>query len=206
MKSIRIALLLTLAAALPLLAQAPVDVAVYASWVDAQGDTVFDEGVETKFESGDGFGVAVNWFWGQRVSTELAASALTMDAGLDFDGVPTIDLGSVDLTPITATLQFHFARDRMIDPYLGAGVAWVMAGDLESEDLDELEIGEIEVDDEVTYVLNAGFGVNFTREFGLYLDAKYIPLEPATRAADDPEDVDLEINPMILSAGLKFRF
>jgi outer membrane protein len=206
MKSLRITLLLALVAALPAFAQTPVDVNVFASWVDAQGDNVFDDGVETEFESGDGFGVSVNWFWGKRVSTELSASALTLDAGLNVDGVPTFDLGSVDLTPIALTLQFHFARDSVIDPYVGAGAAWVLADDLESNDLDLLEIGAIEVDDEITYVLNAGLGVRLTRNFGLYLDGKYIPLEPATRAPGDEEDLDLEINPLIFSAGLRFRF
>ena len=206
MKTLKITFLLGLLAALPALAQAPVDVSVFASQVEAQGDNVLEEGVETNFESGDGFGVAVNWFWGQRLSTEFSASALTMDAGLDFDGEPTVDLGSVDLTPIAATMQFHFARDSFIDPYVGAGVAWVLAGDLESEDLDLLEIGKIELDDEITYVLNAGIGVRITDHFGLYLDGKYIPYEPATRAEGDDEDVDLEITPVIYSAGLRFRF
>lgn len=206
MKSLRITLLLALVAALPAFAQTPVDVNVFASWVDAQGDNVFDDGVETEFESGDGVGVSANLFWGKRVSTELSASKLTLDAGLNVDGVPTFDLGSVDLTPIALTLQFHFARDSVIDPYVGAGAAWVLADDLESNDLDLLEIGAIEVDDEITYVLNAGLGVRLTRNFGLYLDGKYIPLEPATRAPGDEEDLDLEINPLIFSAGLRFRF
>ena len=213
MKTLKTAFLITLLAALPALAQTPIDVSVFAAWVDAQGDTAFEEGLEADFESGTGFGVAVNWFWGNRLSTEFAASAVSLDAGLEAadegdneDEEFLIDLGSVDLTPITATLQFHFARDSRIDPYVGVGAAWVLAGDLESEDLDLLEIGEVEVDDEFTYLLNAGLGVHFTNTFGLYLDAKYIPLEPATRAAGDPEDVEIEINPVIFSAGLKFRF
>ncbi len=206
MKSLKIALLLGMLAALPALAQAPVDFSVFASWVDAQGDNLLDPGVETNFESGDGFGVAVNWYWGQRFSTELSASALSLDAGLDFDGQPTVDFGSVDLTPIIGTFQFHFARDSFIDPYVGVGAAYVLADDIASDDLDQLGIGTIEVDDEITYVLNAGLGVRFTGNFGLYLDGKYVPLEPATRAPGDEEDFDLEINPLIVSAGLRFRF
>lgn len=206
MKSLKIMLLLVLVAALPALAQAPVDINVFASWVEAQGDTVFEEGTETRFESGDGFGVSINWFWGRNLSTELSASALTMDAGLDFDGSPLVDLGSIDLTPISLTLQYHFARDSVIDPYLGVGAVWVMAEDLESADLDLLGLGPIEVDDEFGYLVNAGLGVRLTQMLGLYLDAKYMPLEIATRAAGDDFDVDVEIDPMIISAGLRIRF
>ena len=211
MKTMKTAFLITLLAGLPALAQTPVDVSVFASWVDAQGDTAFEEGLEADFESGTGFGVAVNWFWGQRLSTEFAASAVSLDAGLEAADESDaeeflIDLGSADLTPITATMQFHVARDSRIDPYVGVGAAWVLADDLESQDLDLLEIGAVEIDDEFTYLLNAGLGVRLTNTFGLYLDGKYIPLEPSTRAAGDSEDVDIEINPMIFSAGLKFRF
>jgi outer membrane protein W len=205
MKSLKITLLLVLVAALPALAQAPVDISVFASWVDAQGDTIFAEGPETNFESGDGFGVAVNWFWGRSLSTELSASALKMDAGLDLGGEPFVDLGSIDLTAISLTFQYHFARDSVIDPYLGVGAAWVMVEDLESDDLDLL-FGPLEADDEFTYVLNAGLGIRLTQSFGLYLDAKYMPLEIATRAAGDTEDTKLEIDPMIISAGIRIRF
>jgi outer membrane protein W len=205
MKSLKITLLLVLVAALPALAQAPVDISVFASWVDAQGDTILAEGPETNFESGDGFGVAVNWFWGRSLSTELSASAIKMDAGLDLGGQPFVDLGSIDLTPIALTFQYHFARDSVIDPYLGVGAAWVLVEDIESDDLDLL-FGPLKVDDEFTYVLNAGLGIRLTQTFGLYLDAKYMPLEIATRAAGDTVDTKLEIDPMIISAGIRIRF
>ncbi|MCA1732332.1 MAG: outer membrane beta-barrel protein [Acidobacteria bacterium] len=206
MKTLNIALLLVLVAALPALAQNPVDINVFASWVDAQGETIFDEGPETNFESGDGFGVSVNWFWGRNLSTELSASALTIDAGLDLGGEPFVDLGSIDLTPISLTLQYHFARDSVIDPYLGVGAAWVLVEDLESADLDRLYGAALEADDEFTYVLNAGLGIRLTQSFGLYLDGKYMPLEIATRAAGDTYDTDLQIDPMIVSAGIRLRF
>jgi outer membrane protein W len=205
MKSLKITLLLVLVAALPALAQAPVDISVFASWVDAQGDTILAEGPETNFESGDGFGVAINWFWGRSLSTELSASAIKMDAGLDLGGQPFVDLGSIDLTPIALTFQYHFARDSVIDPYLGVGAAWVLVEDIESDDLDLL-FGPLKVDDEFTYVLNAGLGIRLTQTFGLYLDAKYMPLEIATRAAGDTVDTKLEIDPMIISAGIRIRF
>lgn len=212
MKFLKIAFLLGMLAAFPAFAQAPVDVSVFASWVDAQGETPLEEGLELDFESGTGFGVAVNWFWGTRISTEFAASAVSLDGTIEADDEgaddedPLVDLGSIDMMPITATLQFHFARDRMFDPYLGIGAAYILADDLASDDLDALEIGPIEVDDEFTYVLNAGIGVRFTDTFGLYLDGKYIPFEPATRAEGDPEDFDVEINPIVFSAGVRFRF
>ncbi|MFN2240190.1 MAG: OmpW family protein [Thermoanaerobaculia bacterium] len=205
MKTLNIALLLVLVAALPALAQNPVDINVFASWVDAQGSTVFAEGPETNFESGDGFGVSVNWFWGRNLSTELSASALTIDAGLDLGGEPFVDLGSVDLTPISLTLQYHFARDSVIDPYLGVGAAWVLVEDLESDHLDLLD-GPLEADDEFTYVLNAGLGIRLTQSFGLYLDAKYMPLEIAARPAGATEDIKFEVDPMIVSAGIRLRF
>lgn len=207
MKSLKFTMMLLVVGALAGSAQTPVDVAVFGSWIDVQGENTFEDefGLTTDFDSGDGFGVAVNWFWTDRLSTELSASALRTRAGLALDGERVVDLGSMDLTPISLTLQFHLAPRSALDPYLGVGAAWVLADDLESQDLRELGLDRIEIDDELTYVLNAGVGVRLTRSFGLYLDGKYFALEPATRAPGE-EEVDLEINPLVVSAGVRLRF
>lgn len=44
-------------------------------------------------------------------------------------GAVAHDLGSVNLLPPTLTAQWHFMPDQMIDPYLGAGAAFVLGMD-----------------------------------------------------------------------------
>ena len=197
---------------LALPAQAQIDIAVWGSMLETQGDNVFEDPLdpdfdaELSFDSNIGFGASANIFWTERVSTEIAAYAVDADTTLSFPGGPDFDLGPLELTPITGTLQFHFAPRSTISPYLGVGVAHVLSNEFSSDDLDLLEIGEIDVDDETTWLANAGLSFSITPSFGIILDAKYFPFEPATRAAGDTEDLDIEINPLLLSAGLRLRF
>lgn len=209
MRNVLLALTLTLVAS-PLMAQ--IDVAVWGSWLEPQGDNVFEDpvdpgaGTELEFDRAAGFGISANLHWGSRLSTELAAYAVSADTEITTSGGPVFDLGSLDLTPITATLQFHFNRGGFVDPYIGAGAGYILANDLSSDDLDALEIGDIEIDDEITWLLNAGLDFGFTPNFGVVVDAKYLEFEPASRAVGDLEDTDIAIDPLLLSLGLRWRY
>jgi outer membrane protein W len=194
----------------PLAAQnAGVDVGVWGSWANMGGPTRFeDDDSLVEFDDASGFGISANFFWGRRISTELAVYSISTDGTLA-GGPPipfTADLGSLNLTPITATLQLHFAPHATFAPYVGAGIAHVIAGRLESTDLDLLGIGTVEVDDETTWHANAGINFRITPNFGIGVDAKYISLRAASRAAGEVADVELELNPLIISLGARFRF
>lgn len=208
MKSVAVAItLLILGAGAPLAAQdRNVDLTLWGSWADIQGTNRLNESFETEFDSGEGFGLSVNIFLTERFSTEIAAFSLGSDAALTFEGNTPISLGSVDLIPVSAGLQFHPLRQSRFDPYLGAGAAYVMADNMESGDLEDLGIGEIELDDEFTYYLNAGAGFHFTPGFALVVDGRYIPFEPTSRSTVTGVEEDLDLTTLVLSAGLRFRF
>lgn len=188
------------------------DVAVWGSWAQFGSQEIADPDfdAELEFDDGSGFGVSANWFWNENFSTELFAMALDTDAvfrvGLGTSPREDINLGSIDLTPIMLTGQYHFAPRGRVDPYVGAGLAYVLADDLEAFVSEDLEVERVMIDDELTFVLNAGLGVALTPAFGLNLDLRYLPLEPASQTAGDPEELDLEMNPMIVSVGLRYRF
>ena len=201
-------LVILLLVATPAVAQNPTDFNVWISWADISGENEPEPGIKIDFESASGFGVSANWFLTPHLSTELGVLALKSDGTIDVEEfAEEIDLGSLDLIPVTLIAQFHFARDSRIDPYVGVGAAYVMADDLDSDDLDLLQVGSVEVDDEFTYVINAGLGLQVTSGFGIVIDGKYIALEPATRGEGSTEDeLDLELNPLIVSVGLRWRF
>lgn len=203
-----LAILILIVSSVPALAQG-VDWTGWVSWAELGStdleDPEFD--VNLKFESSVGFGVSANWFCWNRFSTELAAMALQADAELGVGGFDQkFDFGTLDLTPITLTFQAHLNPDARFDPYIGLGAAYVLVDDLASEDLRELGTEAVEIDDEFTFLVNAGVGISITPNFGITIDARYIPLEPAARAIDDPEELVLELNPLIISAGLRWRF
>lgn len=199
--------LLVLLVAIPAAAQdRNVDVTVWASSVDMQGTNEFDGDFETEFEDGNGLGVTLNIFWGDHFSTEAGIFALTSDAGLIFSDLEPVSLGQVELVPITLGGQFHILGASRFDPYIGGGAAYVMTENLESDDLDTLGIGEIELDEEVTWFANAGIGFQVTSFFGIALDARYIAYDTTSTSTVTQVEEDFEVTPLFYSAGLRFRF
>lgn len=208
MKIARALAILILVSSVPASAQG-VDWTGWVSWAELGStdleDPEFD--VNLEFESSVGFGISANWFWWDRFSIELAAMALEPEAEVTVGGFDQeLDFGRLDMMPITLTFQAHLNPDARFDPYIGLGAAYVMVDGLASDDLRELGTEEVEVDDEFTFLVNAGVGISISPNFGITIDARYIPLEPVARAVDDPEELDLELNPLIISAGLRWRF
>jgi opacity protein-like surface antigen len=163
--------------------------------IEDAGD-IFD----LEFDEDMGYGVLYNRFWTNGFSTEFAYQKLGADLTLSFEDI-TEDVGELDLDILSATGQLHFARGTMFSPYIGGGVAYV-SGEAGSIDPDELEDADLE--SEVEFLANAGLNVGLGKSFSVFLDGKYILYE--ARGEDDPDDESLDINPLILSGGIKWRF
>lgn len=199
-------LLLVMAGA-PLLAQQRnIQVTIYASQVDMEDNAFDGEAFQMEAEEGRALGAGANWFVTRHLSAEGAVFGIRSDAGLLFEDAAAIDLGSIDLNTVSLGVQFHVLGQSRFDPYIGAGGAYVMADELNSRDLDTLGLGSIELDDEVTYYLNAGLGFQITPGFGLVVDGRMIPYEPTSRSTATGVEQDLELSPRILSVGLRLRF
>lgn len=157
-----VAILSLLAGTAPGFAQG-IDLAAWASWVELDSQSFDDPSgftADLEYDSTAGFGASANWFWWDRFSTELSVLSLEADVTLNAGGpLPTqFDFGTLELTPMMLTFQFHLSPDGRFDPYVGIGGAYVLANDLDSPDLRLLEAGPIEVDDEFTFLVNAGVG------------------------------------------------
>jgi outer membrane protein len=213
-----VASVLLAAVASPSFAQSrSVDIIGYATWVDPNGDGTIEDAndfddLDVEFDSEQGFGVAVNVFWSNRISTEFAASVVEPDVAFRSDSplIGAFSGGSLEMIPITATLQFHLAPDSRIDPYIGVGAAYVLFDELDERgDLDDVDIESIDFDDDVGLVVNAGVSFDITPSLAIYLDGKYVPVSSAATArfASGPgTESEIDINPLMLSAGLGFQF
>jgi outer membrane protein len=200
--------------AVPVMAQdRAIDVSVFATWVDPSGENVIevDDGddVEVEFDSEIGFGLAVNVFWGNTISTEFAAAMVEPEFTATDPTLGPFLAAGLEMIPITAILQFHFNPEGRFDPYIGAGVGYVLFDDIDDEeDLRDTGIDEIEFDEDFGWAVNLGAHVGFTDNFGLYLDAKYIGVgtEATAVVGDEAFPTDLDVDPLMLSAGVTFRF
>lgn len=185
-----------------------VDLGLWAVSPELQGDTRIDEtsDIGINFDEEIGWGLSVDYFWTPRLSTELGVYSLSADGSLDIGVLDeSVNLGSLDVVPVTLTLRAHFGGEAF-DFYVGAGGAYALFEDLHSDELRLGGVDFIEIDDEFTWLANAGLSIRLTQSLRLGLDAKWIPLE--TTAIDNlgRDEVDLELDPLLLSGGVIFRF
>ncbi len=197
--------LLLLLAATPLMAQGhPVEWTLWGSMVNPQGSNdLGDFSIET--DNGVGLGLSANFYLTERLSTEIGVFGLSFDADMQFQDIE-FKMDAVELIPVTLGLQYHFVPESRWDPYVGAGAAWVSASDVQSTDLDNLGVGAIDLDDEVSWFANAGVGYRLGDHFGLALDVRYIDYGPTSTSKATGATEELELSPLVTSLGLRVRF
>ncbi len=68
----------------------------------------------------------ISYFFNEHVSTELVLGVTRHKAKAVGTTLGTVDAGHIWLLPPTLTLQYHFAPDATINPYVGAGVNYTI--------------------------------------------------------------------------------
>jgi outer membrane protein W len=206
--------LLLLVVAVPAEAQSRAfDLTGYVAWVDTSSEGTFDlndpsDPLGVELDAQMGYGLAANIFFGNRLSTEFAIYRVENELVFRRRAVGA-EGDDVEMMPITGVLQFHFAPNGFIDPYVGVGAAYVLFDDVDAPDeLSNLDFESIDFDDDVGLALNAGLGIRITNNFGITLDGKYVPLESSAtaRRTTGAQDTTFDMNPIILSAGVSIRF
>jgi outer membrane protein len=211
--AVPITLLLLLIAAVPMSAQhRAFDLTGYVAWVDTSSQGTFDNTttnpVDVNFDGTMGYGLAANVFWSDRISTEFAIVRVNSDVAFRQRAVANGNT-QAEMMPITGVLQFHFAPNGRFDPYIGAGAAYVLIGDVDRpSELNNLDFEKLDFKDDVGLAVNAGLGIKLTNNLAITLDGKYVPLNSSARAVRTTgnQDVKFDINPVILGAGLSLRF
>jgi outer membrane protein len=211
MYKLTIALLAVLAAT-PLMAQRRIDFLIDAEGARRTGhNESFTPGVrfDPQFGTGGGAGVGLNFFLSDRVSIEAKAAALESRlrvriVGSDF--IAVANLGRAQIFPISAVLQWHLSEHGTIRPYLGAGVAHVILRDV-NHSVTSSATG-IHFKDPTGFVVDGGLEINLSRRFGIYGDARYIPVETKSTASfvGTTSAVQMNVRPMIVSGGIAWRF
>jgi len=204
--------LLTVLAAAPLMAQRRIDLLIDAEGARRTGhNESFTPGIrfDPQFGTGGGAGVGLNFFLSDRVSIEAKASALESRlrvrmVGTDF--IATANLGRAQIFPISAVLQWHLSEHGTIRPYLGAGVAHVILRDV-NHSVTSSATG-IHFKDPTGLVVDGGLEFNLSKRFGIYGDARYIPVETKSTAnfVGTTSAVQMNVRPLIVSAGIAWRF
>lgn len=113
-------------------------------------------------------------------------------------------LGKVTYAPAVLTLKYHFTGlGADIVPYVGAGVNYTVITDTKDG-----AIQGFKVKNAFAPAVQLGFETNADRRFGFYADAKWIFLETEATGTvgGTPARADITLDPLILGAGIVYRF
>jgi outer membrane protein len=211
MKSL-ILLLIAALAATPLMAQRRIDFLLDAEGARRTGHNIsFTPGTQydPRFGTGGGVGLGLDMFLSDRVSIEAKIAALesrlrVRTVGSDF--IAFADLGRAQIYPVSAILRWRMSEHGTIRPYLGAGVAHVILHDI-NRSVGRSATG-IHFKDPTGLVVDGGLEINLARRWGLFGDARYIPVESQSAATfiGTSSSVAMHVRPLILSAGIAYRF
>jgi outer membrane protein W len=167
------------------------------SFTDEEGTVQFE------FDEQAGYGVSFNHFWVSSFSTEFAYHKFGADMDASVDDGPRFDAGEIDASSLTGIAQWHFRRASRFSPYVGAGVAY-MSGEFDPADFDGEDDVAVDFEDEFTWAANFGANIGLTERLAIGLDAKFIHWEP--KESGDEASERVELSPVLLSAGLRYRF
>lgn len=145
----------------------------------------------------------ITYFFTPNIAAELILGTTPHDVTTSG---PSLDLGRVWLLPPTLTLQYHFAPEGKIRPYIGAGVNYTIfygQGD------EGAGISNVEYDNGFGWALQAGVDIPIDDHWALNIDVKQIFL--STTASLDVAGVghvkaDVDINPLLVGFGVGYRF
>jgi len=112
--------------------------------------------------------------------------------------------------PPTLTLQYHFAPEGKVHPYVGAGVNWTMFyNEKASAELDAA-IGATAVNlfNSWGYALQAEIDFDISKTMFLNLDVKYVDMDTSARLTTGPavNMLRANIDPLIIGVGVGWRF
>jgi outer membrane protein len=134
----------------------------------------------------------------QRLSAELLFVNASHEVTTEVDGEED-PVGSVELLPLTATLQYRFRPQSKVQPYLGAGgclaVFWEKSGAWDSLDLPAT----------LAPAAQLGVDVDLSPQMLFNLDATWLWIETDLKDGS-LKTADLSLDMLLLSAGVGFRF
>jgi outer membrane protein len=162
--------------------------------------------VRPDLDRSSGGGLAVTGFFSDAIAAEVGISRTTSNLGTG-----SFALGTLRMTPVTATMQYHFTPRSFADFYVGGGAAYAFFGPIRNgRDLPLFDISSIEFEDDFGWLVNAGTNFRIRDRWGLNLDAKYMRFNVSTSArltdGSRTDKTSIRLSPLTVAAGISYRF
>jgi outer membrane protein len=118
-------------------------------------------------------------------------------------------LASTWVLPPTLTLQYHFAPQSHVRPYVGAGANYTIFYSSKASPGLVSAIGatDVHLNDSFGYALQAGIDVDLSKRVFVNLDAKYISIRTTARLTTGGavNTVRVRLNPIVAGVGIGIR-
>lgn len=138
----------------------------------------------------------LTYFMTDHLAAEVIAG--TARHHIDYNGSA---MGRTWILPPTVTVQYHFSPDKTFSPYVGAGLNYSIFYDEKGTNFPDLDI-----DNGVGYALQAGTDIWLNDHWGVNFDVKKIFLNVDASVANGAANVDLDLDPWLVGAGVSYRF
>ena len=145
-------------------------------------------------------GITLEYFVTKNIGVELVAAVAKHDIEINGKNV-----GSLWILPPSLYAKYHFMVDSKISPYVGAGVNWVYAWD-EKLTLNGVDGVDLDIDDSFGWAVKVGADIALAENLFVNVDVMYLDVDTDMEIAGGAIKSDLEINPWVYSAGLRYRF
>lgn len=154
----------------------------------------------------------ISYYFTKNIAAELILALGTRhDVNVSSAGAVAANLGSVNLLPPTLTAQWHFMPDQTFDPYLGAGVAYVLGMDRTLTANVGTTAYPIRIErSNFGAVFQAGFDINLKDKWLVNFDVKKLwvgtDVELNYQNGGYKKIDSLDLNPLVVSVGFGKKF
>lgn len=119
-------------------------------------------------------------------------------------------LASTWVLPPTLTVQYHFAPEAKVRPYVGAGVNWTLFYNEKASRGLETAVGatNVNLSSSFGWAAQAGIDIDLNEKMFLNVDVKYIKMDSNARlnsTAAGLQRVGVDINPLVFGVGVGFK-
>ena len=185
----------------------PFEATLWGTYVHPSGTTATDTfGTTVDFDEAWGLGFSFSLPMGSHAALELSAFSFETEGRIWLGTTQIATMGESSMTPYMAMIQVHPAGRGAVDPYVAAGVAYTVFGSYESQDLEWLGAGKVDLEDRFAPAVGAGLRVGIGKTFGVTVDARYLWQEADSKGIASTKALRLSVAPVLVSVGASIRF
>ncbi|MDK2772211.1 MAG: outer membrane beta-barrel protein [Flavobacterium sp.] len=149
------------------------------------------------------------YFFTEHIAAELILGTAKHDVKAVGTAAGNVDLGSVWLLPPTLTAQYHFyaTKDKVLKPYVGAGVNYTIFYNVKSG-----AVADVKYDNALGYAAQVGFDLMLNDKFFINVDAKRlflntdVTVDASNLAPGLSIPADVDIDPWLFGMGIGMKF